>query len=90
MIIAVLINIVLLIFSTLLGWLPDALVLPTSGGVNLDTYIASGIGYFHGLVGVFPPLGVISSAAIIYLTWKLIVLALKVILGHRVPVLTRE
>jgi hypothetical protein len=85
MIIALLINFLLLVFSFLFSWLPDASVLPTIGNVNLDYYFATGIGYFKFLAGIFPPLGTITTAATIYLTWRLTVLVLKLVLGSRVP-----
>lgn len=86
MIISLLINLVLLIFGSLFSFLPVVTALPTIGGIDLDYYVRTGVGYFNFLASIFPPLTVVASAAIIYLTWKLVMLGLKLILGHRSPV----
>jgi hypothetical protein len=85
MIVALIINIILLIVTTLLSWLPDALTLPTIGNVNIDTSFANGVGYVHYLGEIFPPLTTILTAAIIYLSFKVVMILLKVFLGSRAP-----
>lgn len=67
------------------SFLPDASRLPTIGGVNFDSLFATGIGYIHFLIGIFPPLGTIFTAATIYLAFKGIMILLKLIFGHRAP-----
>ena len=86
MIIALIINIVLLIFGSLFSFLPVVIKLPTIGIIDLDYYFTTGVGYFKFLTQIFPPFEIIAQCAIIYLTWKLTVLGLRVILGHRTPV----
>jgi len=85
MIIQLIINFIVLVLSTALSWLPDVKALPTIGGLDMDYYFSLGTGYFHYIERIFPPLAVIATAATIYLTWRGIVLVLKLVLGHRVP-----
>ena len=85
MIITFLLTLVALILNTVFSWLPVATALPTMGGVNLDYYVSTAFGYFHFLTQIFPPLAVVADAALAYLTWRVIVLGLKMALGHRTP-----
>jgi len=85
MIIQLLIRILLGAVEIIFGWFPDFTKLPTFGSVNLDTYFATGVGYFHYLAQIFPPLSTVATAAVIYLGFKGIMLIVKVVLGSRAP-----
>jgi hypothetical protein len=71
--------------NVVFGYLPDGSQLPTWFGVNLDYLFASGIDYIKLLAQIFPPFITIMIASSIYLTWRIILLGLKVVLGSRVP-----
>lgn len=85
MIIQAIFNVIISLFNLLLGWLPNVTALPTILGVNLDTTFSNGMGYFNRLVQIFPPLGSVMIAASTYLAFKLLMILLKLVLGHRVP-----
>lgn len=78
-------SLLILVLGAVFGLLPDATTLPTWGGVNLDTIFSNGFGYVRYLATIFPPLTVIISAASIYLGFRLILIIVKLVLGHRSP-----
>jgi hypothetical protein len=86
MITGYIVQVAVLLFTTAFSYLPDAKVLPTFGSVNLDALFMAGFGYVRFLASVFPPLTTIIECASIYITWRISLLVLKGILGHRTPV----
>ena len=85
MLIQLLIKVFIGMITVVFGWLPAGSTLPTFGTINLDTIFSTGFGYFHFLAGIFPPLTTVATAASIYLGWRLVLIVVKLILGHRTP-----
>ena len=75
-----------LALNTVFAYMPDGSHLPNFFGVDTDYYFSLGVSYLHLLAVIFPPLTVIAEGAVVYLSWLLIKLGLRVFLGDRVPV----
>ena len=59
--------------------------LPTILGVNLDTQFSDGIGFLHSFVTYFWMYGDVMIGATILLSYYMLKMFLKLILGHRAP-----
>lgn len=81
MLIQLLISVVLAILTLLFGWLPKATVLP----YGIDEHLQTGVGYVKGLTTYFPFLATITTAVLIYIGWRLLLLVANVFLGSRTP-----
>jgi len=81
MIIHLLFSIIIMIFNTLVSWLPSVSVLP----FGMDSLWISSVGYFKGFMLIFPPLEIVYQAFVFYLGFRLLLIVLKVFLGKRVP-----
>lgn len=71
--------------NIIFAYLPDGSRLPIFGGVDTDAIFYSGIQYVRLLARIFPFLTTMMMAAGVYLSWRVIMLGLKVALGSRVP-----
>jgi hypothetical protein len=78
-------NVIMAVFSLLLGWLPTIDKLPSLIGVNTDSVLSNGVSYFHRLILFFPPFQSILTASLFYLTFRIVMLLLKLVLGSRAP-----
>lgn len=65
----------------LFGFLPPADVLPW----GMDPIVSQAISYFNAFIVIFPPIGVVFQAFILYLGFRLAMLLIKLILGNRTP-----
>lgn len=53
---------------------------------GLDEVFLLAMQYFYAFVAIFPPLGIVMTAFLFLLLWKLIHLFIKLFLGSRSPV----
>lgn len=70
------------LLAYLLQWLPSGLELPW----GLDGIMIMAVGYFNAFVQIFPPLGIVVQAFLIYIGFKLGIMILKLFLGSRAPI----
>ena len=71
--------------NVVFAYMPDGRTLPIILGVDIDNIFSTGIAYVRLLAAIFPPFTTLMVCASVYLTWRLIVLGLKVALGSRAP-----
>lgn len=57
------------------SWLPQVTVLP----LGMDTALSTATGYFRSFMAVFPPLTVVFTAFIWYLSFRIMLLTLKLL-----------
>jgi len=74
-------TIIITIFGAITQFLPDVTTLP----FGMDELLISSTGYFKGFMGIFPPLQVVFGAFMIYLSFRLLLILLRVFLGGRTP-----
>jgi len=81
MIIQLLLQILISGLNVIFGWLPDASTLP----FGIDEILVDGVGQFKALMALIPPLETVFTAFMIYLSFRLGLILLKVFLGNRTP-----
>lgn len=59
--------------------------LPSIFTIDLDAILTTTVGYFKTFMVLFPPVADVFYALLFYLSFRLSLLVLKAILGHRVP-----
>jgi len=79
MLIFFLLKAVVLIVGIFLSILPSVAVLPVVAGLDLDSVILTGIGYFNYLSDKIPPLAIFMAGFSFVLTFKLSMLVLKLL-----------
>jgi len=62
-------------FAAVFFWLPNATELP----FGVDEYVVLGVGYFRAMADFFPPLYTVLAAFLIYFTFKITMMSLKLI-----------
>jgi len=75
MIILALLNVLKLILSVFTVWFEPVSELPW----GLDAYFVTGFSGFYSLAEIFPPLGIVIQAFVIYVLFKLSLLIFKMI-----------
>lgn len=53
---------------------------------GLDAIMVTAVGYYKTFEYIFPPIGIVFTATMIYLGFKGIMLVMKLVLGARAPV----
>lgn len=53
---------------------------------GLDNILIVGFAYLNAFIDIFPPIGIVLEAFIIYLGFRLGMIFLKLFIGHRAPV----
>lgn len=81
MLLFLLISLILALSQVLTAFLPSATTLP----FGIDTFVVTAFSYFYAFIDIFPPMGVILQAFLVYLGFKLALLVFKIFLGHRAP-----
>lgn len=80
---------VILFFTSLLSavfsWLPKIDTLPSIMGVDIDTQLSQGVGYFYAFAHVVWPIYDVMLGALTLFTYYGIKMVLRFILGHRAP-----
>lgn len=74
-------TIIITVFDSLTSWLPQVTELP----FGLDTILLTAVGWLQSLVIVFWPIEVILSVFLWYLTFRVGLILLKLIMGTRTP-----
>ncbi len=69
------------ILGFLTAWLPSGLTLP----FGLDTIFQTTFSYLYAFIEIFPPMGIVLQAFIVYLGFRIGLMILKVFLGSRSP-----
>jgi len=82
MITYILLQVLISLVGTILFFLPNVTTLP----FGMDDVLASGVGGVKAFIAVCPPLGILISAGLAYMSFRLVLLGVKVVLGHRAPV----
>jgi hypothetical protein len=70
------------ILAIFVFWLPNITTLNISVGIfnfPIDTYLSTGMGYVFFIINAFPPLGIIYNGFLAVLTWRALVLFLKIL-----------
>jgi len=75
MIIQLLLSIVVNVLNILTAWLPTVDVLP----LGMDTIVSTAFGYFKTFSSLFPPLLIVWTAFLWYMTFRIILLSLKLL-----------
>jgi len=70
------------LLNAVFSWLPTVEVLP----LGMDSALTTSVGYFRGLMSIFPPFETLFIVAFWYLSFKLVLVVLKFFIGHRAPV----
>lgn len=78
-------NVIFSLIGILLAWLPSINTFPEILSVDVDELLVNGVAYFTRLSEIFPPFNSILIAATTYISFKIIMVLLKVVLGSRVP-----
>lgn len=73
------------LLTTVFSWLPSITMLPTIGGVDVDTYLVQAVGFFYSFTSAFWPIGDLYQGVMVYVGYLTIKMVLKFIIGHRAP-----
>lgn len=68
--------------SIIFSWLPHVTTLPW----GIDDFLVTTMGYWYAFLQVFWPLQIIWTFCIVYFTYRLSLIVLKFILGHRIAI----
>lgn len=71
MLIGALISLLVVVF----GWLPVVTSLP----FGIDSFIVTGVGYVNFISTIFPPLGILYTAFLWVIGWKITLLVIRMI-----------
>lgn len=81
MLITALIVAVIAILNALTAFLPSVTTLP----YGMDGYLIEAIGYWNSFIGIFPPFQDVFNAFCVYLGFRVTLMLLRLIFGHRAP-----
>lgn len=81
MIIQAIFNVIMNFFKVILGWLPIVTELP----FGMDEIFVDAVGMFKSAMALFPPLQVVFTAFMVYLSFRLALIVLRLFIGHRAP-----
>jgi len=81
MIIHIFFSIIIIIFNTVVSWLPTATVLPW----GIDEILVFSVGMFKGMMLIFPPLEIVFEAFLAYLSFRLLIIIVTIFAGSRSP-----
>jgi len=84
MIITLFLNVVVAFLGGILSFFPAVTELP----FGIDGYLTTAVGYFQRIEMIFPPLGILMTMFLIYIGFRITLLALKLFLGNRAPIYT--
>lgn len=82
MIVYLLIQLLIFALSVVFAVFPTVDTLPW----GVDSVLTDGMGYFRGLMLIFPPLSTVLNAVLIYFGYRLAIIVLRFFLGSRSPV----
>lgn len=81
MIITAILSFIIYGLGFLLSPLPTVDTLP----YGVDTALSVGVGYFNVIASAFPPFGLMMQVSLIYISYRIALMVLKLFLGSRVP-----